>query len=127
MAKLKRVKVDDLYDALQEVLSEELDYVDQTVVKDAIHQTAEETAADVRAGAPEKTGAYKDSITAGSAKRRGHTYSETVYASIYRLPHLLERPHATRNGGRTAGKPHWAPAAEKIRERLIKHIKEGLG
>lgn len=124
----KRVSIDGFSDAIMDALSEYGDYIDQTVVRDAVHATAEETAEIISQGAPRRTGAYAGSIMAGFVKRRGRKYTETVYADApwYRLSHLLERPHATRNGGRTRAFPHWANGDSGIVERLIKHIKEGL-
>lgn len=123
----KRVSIDGFADAIMDALSEYGDYIDQTVVRDAVHATAEETAEIISQGAPRRTGAYAGSITSGFIKRRGRKYTETVYADApgYRLAHLLERPHATRNGGRTQAFPHWANGDSGIVERLIKHIKEG--
>lgn len=124
----KRVSIDGFADAIMDALSEYGDYIDQTVVRDAVHATAEETAEIISQGAPRRTGAYAGSITSDFIKRRGRKYTETVYADApgYRLAHLLERPHATRNGGRTRSFPHWSNGDSGIVDRLIKHIKERL-
>lgn len=124
----RKVTIDNFADAIMAELSEYGDYIDQTVVKNAVHKTAEETAEIVAAAAPVRTGAYSRSITYGEPKRSGRKYTETVYADAphYRLTHLLERPHATRNGGRTRAFPHWATGEEGIIPRFIKNLKELL-
>lgn len=127
----RKVTIDNFAEAIMAELSEYGDYIDQTVVKNAVHKTAEETAEIVSAAAPVRKsggGAYKGSITAGVPKRSGRKYTETVYADAphYRLTHLLERPHATRNGGRTRAFPHWATGEEGIIPRFIKNLKELL-
>ena len=129
--KTRKVNVDKFAEAIMEALAEYGDYVDQTVVKYATHKTAEETSEIIAAAAPvrkNKGGAYSKSITYGYPQRRGRRYSETVYAEDphYRLTHLLERPHATRNGGRTRAFPHWATGEEGIIPRFIKNLKELL-
>lgn len=124
----RKVTIDNFADAIMAELSEYGDYIDQTVVKNAVHKTAEETAEIVAAAAPVRTGAYSRSITYGEPKRSGRKYTETVYADAphYRLTHLLERPHATRNGGRTRAFPHWSTGEEGIIPRFIKNLKELL-
>lgn len=124
----RKVTIDNFADAIMAELSEYGDYIDQTVVKNAVHKTAEETAEIVAAAAPVRTGAYNRSITYGEPKRSGRKYTETVYAESphYRLTHLLERPHATRNGGRTRAFPHWSTGEDGIIPRFIKNLKELL-
>lgn len=124
----RKVTIDNFAEAIMEELSEYGGYIDQTVVKNAVHKTAEETAEIVAAAAPVRTGAYNRSITYGEPKRSGRKYTETVYAEDphYRLTHLLERPHATRNGGRTRAFPHWSTGEEGIIPRFIKNLKELL-
>lgn len=124
----RKVTIDNFAEAIMDELSEYGDYIDQTVVKNAVHKTAEETAEIVAAAAPVRTGAYKGSITYGEPKRSGRKYTETVYADAphYRLTHLLERSHATRNGGRSAAFPHWKNGASDLIARFIKNLKELL-
>lgn len=124
----KRVTIDKFASEIRKTLQEYGDYIDQTVVTEAVHSTAQETADIIAKAAPKRDGKYAESISAGFTNRKGHKYTETVYSDspFYRLPHLLERPHATRNGGRTRAFPHWETGENGVLERLITHIKEGL-
>lgn len=133
MAKVtKKISIDKFAQEVQKTLAEYGDYIDQTVVKDAVHATAEETATAISDAAPRrkgsKGGAYAEAITSGYPTKKGRNYTETVYVQSphYRLAHLLERPHATRNGGRSSAFPHWEPGQNGVADRLIKHIKEAL-
>ncbi len=129
MAKIgKRVKIDNFAEAVQEALTEFAGYIDSTVVEAAVTKTAAETAEIVRNAAPVKTGEYKNSITHGERRRAGHQYTETVYAESpdYRLTHLLEKGHATRNGGRTRAFPHWQTGENGIGERLVSNFREAM-
>jgi hypothetical protein len=44
----------------------------------------------------------------------------------YRLTHLLENGHATRNGGRTKAQPHIKPAEEQAIKDYIQAAKEAI-
>ena len=43
------------------------------------------------------------------------------------LPHLLEKGHAKRNGGRTSAYPHVLPVQEEVNRVLMEQLEEGLG
>lgn len=53
---------------------------------------------------------------------RGYIYQQEVPG----LAHLLEHGHALPQGGRTAPKPHVAPAQEKIKENFISETIRGI-
>lgn len=42
------------------------------------------------------------------------------------LPHLLEKPHAKRGGGRTKGNPHIAPVEEQISREYEKAVEKAI-
>lgn len=50
----------------------------------------------------------------------------TIYNRISGLPHLLEKGHAKRNGGRVAGREHIAPVEQEICEAFEKAVKNDL-
>lgn len=65
------------------------------------------------AGAKFKGKEYRSSWTSETRNSRlGAT--GTIYSKMPGLPHLLEHGHASRYGGRVAGRPHIAPVSEKI-------------
>lgn len=61
-------------------------------------------------------------------KGAGHEVScEVGNARLPGLVHLLEKGHATIGGGRVAGRPHVAPAAEQAFEELEQGIDDLVG
>lgn len=78
---------------------------------------------------PEQTGEYKDgfytkNIYKGRGKKKG-SHKIIVANKKYRLTHLLENGHATRNGGRTKVYPHWRDA-QKVADTLPERIEEAI-
>jgi len=53
-------------------------------------------------------------------------YEATVHASgnEYRLTHLLEKPHASRNGGRVPARVHIKPARDQIEKEYLEGVKK---
>lgn len=49
-----------------------------------------------------------------------------VYNTKYQLTHLLEKPHATRNGGRTQAQPHIYAVETWAREEMLKRTEEAV-
>lgn len=89
---------------------------------------AEETKDIVKEKAPVRTSKYKKSITIkkeemgfGRTKRTIH-----VKAPHYRLTHLLEHGHATRNGGRTRAFKHWKPAEDYAIKHYVDDVIEAI-
>ena len=69
----------------------------------------------------------------GGRYSRGWTYKviegrlnteAIIYHKVPGLPHLLENGHATRDGGRVAGRPHIKPVEEKLNEEYLKGIEQ---
>jgi hypothetical protein len=96
-------------------------------MKDAVKDTAKSIKSDIEGSAPVLTGRYKKSWKIKKIRENANSLDVLVHSSNrYQLTHLLEFGHAKRGGGRVAGKPHIAPAAEKGEQDLIKAIEEKL-
>lgn len=82
----------------------------------------------VKDNAPVLTGDYKSKIATKYKKKSMDIMQSVVYvkAPEYRLAHLLEKPHALRNGGRSKALPHFKPALDKVTPEYIRKIKEAI-
>lgn len=69
---------------------------------------------------------YRDSITSKKTAEdeRSIEYTWYVKGSDYRLSHLLEKGHANRDGGRTAGTHFIQNASDPILEEYIRKVEE---
>lgn len=129
-------------DGMAAAIAEELDaysFAGSNAVREIIDSLAEETAGNINAGAPRRTGKYAGSWRSGYEKAKGSKYSKTVYADSdgYRIAHLLEHGHATRKGGRTppvkgkldrvAARVHIQGPADKVEERFIERLRQYFG
>lgn len=97
-------------------------------VSEAIRQEVDAAARDIKTGVEARspvgvTGKYKKGWTITKRDSKGVT-SRTVHnAKLPGLVHLLEHGHAKRGGGRVAGRPHVAPAAEPRLQQMEENIK----
>lgn len=103
--------------AINTILADYKGIVDERVEL-ATEKTAEQAAANVTSNINKtdmKGKKYRKSIRIKKLTERDGHYSSTVYARppYYRITHLLENGHATRNGGRTRAFPHWAEAEQE--------------
>lgn len=57
---------------------------------------------------------------------RGITYVWYVKSPHYRLSHLLEKGHATVNGGRTRAFPFIAPSLDEVEQEYLKGVKSAI-
>ena len=100
------------------------------IVQDAVDRSAKMTVAELNTTSPKRTGAYAKSWASKKDNKLTGIYkgSRVVYARApeYRLTHLLEFGHASKNGGRVRGKEHLAPAQETAIKNLKLYIEEGI-
>ena len=107
------VQPDELAAAIMQNLQQYTDKV-TAGIKKAEDKTAKECKENLEADSPVGvTGKYKKgwkvTVTANTPLEK-HT---VIHNKEYRLTHLLEDGHATRNGGRTRAFPHIKPNEEK--------------
>ena len=125
----RRVKIEQLADAVMEEMNNYRDVIDQDM-RTAVREAGKTVQADIKASAPKQTGGYSRSWSVKNTKQNSHALEVTVYSrNRYQLTHLLEFGHAKRNGGRTRAQVHIAPAEEKgirqLEEDIIRSIRNG--
>lgn len=125
----KKVKIDKLADEVSKILK---DYADVTNdgVKKAVRKSSRQVKSDIQAGAPSKSGDYKNSWATKKVSESSNSLVITVYSkNRYQLAHLLEHGHAKRGGGRTRAISHIAPAEaagiKLLEEEIKRSIKHG--
>lgn len=123
---MQTVPADKLDEALKKVLQDYAQDVSMTV-NDLAKAFAKKGAQAVKQAS---AGAY-----GGGRYSRGwtSTLEETrvgataiIYNKTPGLPHLLEKGHAKRGGGRVAGRVHIAPAEEKLVEEFRKAVEKAV-
>ena len=97
-------------------------------LNESIEETSKESVKKLKATSPKNKGKYARGWRADIRWARLGT-SATIYNVNYRLPHLLEHGHATRNGnGRvypdTPAHPHIAKVEEGIGEEILKKLEK---
>lgn len=118
-------------DQLAEAISRELTIYGDNVIngvkreaKSHMSQLVKETKSTAPVGNRSKH--YRDSISSKKIDENwlSVTYLWFVKGSDYRLSHLLERGHANRDGGRTAGTHFIQNAEQKIIADYVKAVEE---
>lgn len=125
----KKVGIDGLGEAIQEILLEYGDSVHaytgeiiQEVTKKGTKAVKQEARANFGG-----TGEYASGWTSkyendGRLSKQGIIYN----AKVPGLPHLLEHGHAKRNGGRVSGRIHIEPIQEMVAETGLKLLKDRI-
>ena len=132
MATRRTIKPIDLDKVMNEILTEYGDDVFK-VMGAAVDQVSEEAVRKLQAGGSfGGTGAYKRDWTS-TEERVGRLGKKRIIhnADHYRLAHLLEKGHVSRNGtGRTFGNvkayPHIKPVEEWAQQELPRKVEEML-
>ena len=123
----KRVKVDDLSKAILEELKN-YEGVTEEAAWNGVSETSKTALQELRSAHPSGSGRYGswDKYNRGwTVKKTKRDKTATIHnATDYQLTHLLEKGHATRNGGRTQAFTHIAPVADKCDDDLVRIIKK---
>lgn len=129
----KKIKVDELSNVIKEYLENFKD-VTEEACEEGVLTTADEAVKELRSAHPSGSGDYGswDEYNSSWKKRKEKkTKNKGILAIVYnekhyRLTHLLEKGHATVNGGRTRAFPHIAPVEQKCEENLLRNIKKNI-
>ena len=103
------IKVDDL---AGEIVLAVRTYTEEVgaAIEEAVKETAQALAADLRETSPKDTGEYAKGWT---ARKEGQGRYVVYNKKKPQLTHLLEHGHAKRGGGRVEGRPHIKPATDR--------------
>lgn len=128
----KKVKVDNLAKAILTELDNFKDVTEEACDK-GVSETAKMAVKELRNAHPAGSGEYgswDESYNKGwkvmqtKTDKRYHRKATIHNATDYQLTHLLEKGHATVNGGRTRSFQHIAPVADKCEDELLRTIKK---
>lgn len=121
------ITIDQFTLALDEILKDVKSDTDE-IVSNAAEKAARKGKNEVRKNARntfDGTGKYAKSWDFKSGKKGQESYAE-IGSTLPGLPHLLEKGHATLNGGRVPGRAHIAPAAEVTFRAFEDELKKGI-
>lgn len=121
-----KAKLDDMGVVLNEILQEYGDYITEgmkVAVTKIANNAKEETKAASPVGKGKKHGKYRRGWRVKSEEERLAKSAIVHNRTDYQLTHLLEKGHATRNGGRTRAFPHIEPAEQKAIKELEKAVR----
>ena len=122
------VNVDNMAVEIANMLSEYQTAITKNIEASS-KAVANQGAKELRKTSPKKTGAY---AKGWKAKRTsGNSFGEEVGYTIYnkdhyRLTHLLENGHATRNGGRTRAIKHIEPVEQAVIRDYEEAVREAI-
>lgn len=117
MAKLKGVmKLSDEIEKALKTYTREVTEGMEAIQKDV----GKESVAKLKSNSPRDTGKYAK----GWRLKRTSTGYTIHNATSYQLTHLLEKPHAKRNGGRSTPIPHIGPVEDWAIDEYVKRTEE---
>lgn len=116
------IKVDDL---AGEIVLAVRTYTEEVgaAIEEAVKETAQALATDLRETSPKKTGEYAKGWT---TRKEGPGKYVVYNKKKPQLTHLLEHGHAKAGGGRVEGIPHIKPAKERHIPQLERKIAQIL-
>lgn len=139
MSNSNKVKIDSLSVEIIKALTEYKDSIEEDVketsdklIKEAVKELKEKSPKSnkdvkIKGGNTVSSGEYAKSWSIKNGKKAENTYSKAAYnKKHYRLTHLLEFGHATRNGGRTKAIPHIRPTEEKYRKEFTEELERKI-
>lgn len=120
------IDLDGLEAALGDILDRATEKVPKAARK-AVREGLKKGREEWSSNAPAKRGKYAASIKSHMIRDGGDTPSGEIGSpTMPGLPHLLEKGHAKVGGGRVAGIPHIAPAADVAFDETEKLLLEAL-
>ena len=123
---MPKTPIDKLQAAINKALE---DYAEDTTktVADLSKEFTQKGVQAVKAGSKVFGGTGKYAAGWTSKFETGRLSAQgTIYNRTAGIPHLLEKGHAKRNGGRVAGRAHIAPVEQEISEAFERAVRNDL-
>lgn len=101
---------------INDILNDYSNDIQEDITETAIN-ISKDAANELKNTSPKRTGKYRKGWRVKTQKGNGYVDCIVHNGTRWQLTHLLEKPHATRNGGRTNPQVHIKPVEEKaVRE-----------
>lgn len=110
---------------ISEILNDYSEEVQELIIKNA-EEVSKKGKEELKRTSPKRTGDYRKGWRVKETKGRGFVECVIHNATDYQLTHLLEKPHATRNGGKTTPKVHIAPVAESCSSEFETNVERAI-
>ena len=94
-----------------DILNEYSEDIQESITEEA-QIVAKKGVAELKNKSPKRTGAYRKGWRVKTEKGKGYVSSIVHNATNYQLTHLLEKPHALRNGRLSRPQVHIAPVEQ---------------
>lgn len=107
---------------VKDILNEYSEDITAAIAQEA-QVVARDGVAELKNTSPKRTGKYRKGWRVKTSKGR-ETIDCTIYNTEYRLTHLLEKPHALRNGGTSKPQVHIAPVEQKCVSTFEKNVED---
>lgn len=106
---------------VKEILNEYSEDI-QNAISNEAQTIAKQGVAELKNTSPKRTGKYRKGWRVKTKKSRGFVECTIYNATDYQLTHLLEKPHALRNGGTSKPQVHISPVDEKCVNEFKKQV-----
>ncbi len=126
MSTTKKVKVNELANEIMTMFIDYIDEIDEEVV--SLSDTlANQAKKDLKASSPKKDGDYAKGWAISQHQRGKRYYGKAIHnKEEYRLTHLLEFGHATKDGKRTQAYPHIRPVESKYKQKFVDELERKI-
>lgn len=124
----QQIQISEMEKVIMDALEEYAEKASE-VIGETLPLVGQETAQDLRATSPKRTGNYAASWTYGMQTSRGSKKRNKLVVynkNHYRIVHLLEKGHAKKNGGRVEAIVHVKPAQDRAEQKAIERITDKL-
>lgn len=123
---MKKIDYNELSTNVASILSDYIDDIDEEVIK-TTNEVIKEAKEEIVRISPQDIGDYAEGWTISIKQKGKNFFSKAVHnKTSYRLTHLLEFGHATKNGDHIDAQPHVRPTEEKYKLKLANELERKL-